>query len=48
MEARIPAGRMGEVDDMVGPAVFLSSAMSDYVTGIILKADGGWLANGYV
>lgn len=48
MEARIPAGRMGEVEDRVGPAVFLSSSMSDYVTGIILKADGGWLANGYI
>jgi gluconate 5-dehydrogenase/2-deoxy-D-gluconate 3-dehydrogenase len=46
MEARIPAGRMGEVDDMIGPAVFLASAMSDYVSGIILKADGGYLANG--
>lgn len=46
MEVRIPAGRMGEVDDMIGPAVFLSSAMSDYVTGIILKADGGYLASG--
>ncbi|CAG7614812.1 SDR family NAD(P)-dependent oxidoreductase [Paenibacillus allorhizosphaerae] len=48
MEARIPAGRLGEVDDMVGPAVFLASSMSAYVTGVILKADGGWLANGYV
>ncbi len=48
MVARIPAGRLGEVEDMVGPALFLSSAMSDYVTGIALKADGGWLANGYV
>lgn len=48
MVARIPAGRMGEVEDMSGPANFLSSSMSDYVTGIMLKADGGWLANGYI
>ncbi len=48
MIARIPAGRLGEVDDMVGPAVFLASAESNYVTGVILKVDGGWLANGYI
>ncbi|SIS83831.1 gluconate 5-dehydrogenase/2-deoxy-D-gluconate 3-dehydrogenase [Alicyclobacillus vulcanalis] len=46
--ARIPAGRMGEVDDIAGPAVFLASSDSDYVTGTILVADGGFLANGYV
>ncbi|MFD0693424.1 SDR family NAD(P)-dependent oxidoreductase [Paenibacillus sp. GCM10027628] len=45
MEVRIPAGRMGEVEDMVGPALFLSSSMSDYVSGIILRADGGYTAN---
>lgn len=48
MIARIPAGRLGEVDDVVGPAVFLASQESDYVTGIVLKVDGGWLANGYI
>lgn len=48
MEARIPAGRLGEVDDLAGPAVFLASSDADYVTGVILKVDGGWLANGYV
>jgi NAD(P)-dependent dehydrogenase (short-subunit alcohol dehydrogenase family) len=48
MIARIPAGRLGEVDDVVGPAIFLASAESDYVTGVILKVDGGWLANGYI
>ncbi|WP_206831629.1 SDR family NAD(P)-dependent oxidoreductase [Alicyclobacillus fructus] len=45
---RIPAGRMGEVEDIAGPAVFLASSDSDYVTGTILIADGGFLANGYV
>lgn len=46
--ARIPAGRMGSVDDVAGPAVFLASSESDYVTGISLVVDGGFLANGYV
>jgi NAD(P)-dependent dehydrogenase (short-subunit alcohol dehydrogenase family) len=48
MIARIPAGRLGEVEDLVGPALFLATSDSDYVTGTILKVDGGWLANGYV
>ena len=48
MIARIPAGRMGVPEDLVGPAVFLASSESDYVTGITLIVDGGFLANGYV
>jgi 2-deoxy-D-gluconate 3-dehydrogenase len=42
--ARIPAGRWGEPADLAGAAVFLASAASDYVHGIILPVDGGWLA----
>ena len=41
--ARIPAGRWGEIDDMTGTAVFLSSAASDYIHGAILTVDGGWM-----
>ncbi|HEY8729915.1 MAG TPA: SDR family oxidoreductase [Acidothermaceae bacterium] len=41
--ARIPAGRWGRADDLGGAAVFLASAASDYVSGIILPVDGGWL-----
>jgi 2-deoxy-D-gluconate 3-dehydrogenase len=41
---RIPAGRWGEPDDMVGAVVFLSSRLSDYVNGIVLPVDGGYLA----
>jgi 2-dehydro-3-deoxy-D-gluconate 5-dehydrogenase len=41
---RIPAGRWGTPDDLVGAAVFLASRASDYVTGHILAVDGGWLA----
>ena len=42
--ARIPAGRWGEPDDLAGAAVFLASSASDYVHGVILPVDGGWLA----
>ncbi|WP_067935646.1 SDR family NAD(P)-dependent oxidoreductase [Alicyclobacillus kakegawensis] len=48
LEARIPAGRMGRVEDIAGPAVFLASSDSDYVTGTTLIVDGGVLANGYI
>jgi len=41
--ARLPAGRWGEPSDLAGAAVFLSSAASDYVHGIVLPVDGGWL-----
>jgi 2-deoxy-D-gluconate 3-dehydrogenase len=44
IRARIPAGRWGKPEDLVGPTVFLSSAASDYVTGHVLVVDGGWLA----
>lgn len=40
---RIPAARWGTADDLVGPAIFLSSAASDYMNGHILAVDGGWL-----
>jgi 2-dehydro-3-deoxy-D-gluconate 5-dehydrogenase len=40
---RIPAGRWGEPQDLAGPAVFLSSAVSDYVHGHVLVVDGGWM-----
>ena len=42
--ARIPAGRWGEPSDLKGAAVFLASAASDYLHGVILPVDGGWLA----
>jgi len=41
---RIPAGRWGDPSDIGGAAVFLSSSASDYVQGITLPVDGGWLA----
>ena len=41
---RIPANRWGTPADLGGAAVFLASPASDYVNGIILPVDGGWLA----
>jgi NAD(P)-dependent dehydrogenase (short-subunit alcohol dehydrogenase family) len=43
---RIPQGRFGRVEEVVGAAVFLSSAASTHVTGIVLPVDGGFLASG--
>ncbi len=40
--AWIPAGRIGTVAEVVGPAVFLASAASAYCTGATLYADGGY------
>lgn len=42
--ARIPAGSWGRPSDIGGAAVFLSSSAADYVHGVILPVDGGWLA----
>ena len=40
---RIPAGRWGTPEDFGGPAVFLASRASDYLSGTILTVDGGWM-----
>ncbi len=42
--SRIPMGRLGELDDLFGPVVFLASAASDFVNGHVLLVDGGWVA----
>ncbi len=41
---RIPAARWGNPQDLGGAAVFLAARASDYVHGVILPVDGGWLA----
>jgi 2-deoxy-D-gluconate 3-dehydrogenase len=40
---RIPAGRWGVPDDLGAAFVFLAAPASDYVHGIVLPVDGGWL-----
>ena len=40
---KTPAGRWGELDDLIGPAIFLSSRASDFVTGVALPVDGGYI-----
>ena len=43
-ESRTPLGRIGQPDEIVGPAVFLASEAAAMVTGHILAVDGGYLA----
>lgn len=38
----LPMGRIGTIEDLIGPAIFLASAASDFMTGHILTVDGGW------
>ena len=42
---KTPMKRWGKAEEMAGPTVFLLSDAASYVTGTILFADGGWLAN---
>jgi NAD(P)-dependent dehydrogenase (short-subunit alcohol dehydrogenase family) len=41
---RVPVGRLGEPSDLAGPLLFLASKASDFYTGHILYADGGYTA----
>jgi NAD(P)-dependent dehydrogenase (short-subunit alcohol dehydrogenase family) len=42
--SNIPLGRVGEPEEIVGPALFLACEASSMVTGVILPVDGGYLA----
>ena len=42
--ARLPSGRWGTPDDLAGAAVFLASPASDYIHGVVLPVDGGFLS----
>jgi NAD(P)-dependent dehydrogenase (short-subunit alcohol dehydrogenase family) len=42
--ARVPKGRLGEPSDLAGPLLFLVSRASDFYTGHVLYADGGYTA----
>lgn len=43
--SNIPLSRLGEIREMVGPAVFLASSASSMVTGAVLNVDGGYTAH---
>ncbi|HHX68278.1 MAG: 2-dehydro-3-deoxy-D-gluconate 5-dehydrogenase KduD [Miniphocaeibacter sp.] len=45
ISARIPAGKWANPIDIAGAVVFLASGASDYVNGIVIPVDGGWLAS---
>ena len=45
IQSRIPLGRPGSPEDIVGTAVYLASSASDYLTGRVIFLDGGWMAS---
>ena len=45
MLAKIPAGRFGRVEDLIGAVVFFASPAAEYITGQMLTIDGGYLAS---
>jgi NAD(P)-dependent dehydrogenase (short-subunit alcohol dehydrogenase family) len=48
IEKRTPLGRIGEVPELLGLAVYMASDESKFMTGSIVNIDGGWEAYGYV
>jgi NAD(P)-dependent dehydrogenase (short-subunit alcohol dehydrogenase family) len=48
IKKRTPQGRMGEVEDLMGLAVYLASDESSFMTGSVISIDGGWTAYGYI
>ncbi len=48
IQRRTPMGRLGRMEDLTGPAIFLASHDSDFMCGQSLVIDGGWLAYGFL
>ncbi|HEX9114754.1 MAG TPA: SDR family NAD(P)-dependent oxidoreductase [Anaerolineae bacterium] len=48
IERRTPMGRIGRMEDLTGPAIFLASAESNFMCGQSLIIDGGWMAYGFL
>ena len=42
---RTPKGRWGELSELKGTVVYLASEASDFVTGVMINVDGGWIAS---
>ena len=42
----VPLQELGTADDIANAAMFLSSPMASYISGIIMPVDGGWSLNG--
>jgi NAD(P)-dependent dehydrogenase (short-subunit alcohol dehydrogenase family) len=45
IESMIKLGRVGEIEDLMGPVIFLASDASALMTGTSLLIDGGWTAD---
>ena len=46
LKEKTPMGRLGELDDLQGAAIFLASQASNFVTGQTIRVDGGLFING--
>jgi gluconate 5-dehydrogenase len=45
VKQEVPLGRWGELEELVGTAIYLASSASDYVNGFTIRVDGGWRAS---
>jgi NAD(P)-dependent dehydrogenase (short-subunit alcohol dehydrogenase family) len=47
IQKRSPMGRAAEPEEVAKAILFLASSDADFITGVTLPVDGGWLAYGY-